>query len=79
MEMTREDHRLGENYAKNHQNVGQKPSLIDRLRDRANRRRHWAELYDSLRDLPILTDEQMLELRRATWARIEAQRLRLSN
>jgi hypothetical protein len=79
MEMTREDHRLGENYAKNHQNVGQAPSLIDRLRDRANRRRHWAELHDSFDNLPLLTDNQVQELQRATQARIQAQRQRFNN
>lgn len=46
-EMTRTDHRLGENYTKNHPNTGQQPSLIDRNEFARERRDYWSQEWDS--------------------------------
>ena len=46
-EMTRTDHRLGENFRKNHSNTGQQPSQIDRQEFRDQRREYWEEQFDS--------------------------------
>ena len=53
-EMTRTDHRLGDNYARNHQNTGGDDSLIDRKQFNRQKRQYWANEYDSGRfdDLP---------------------------
>jgi hypothetical protein len=40
-EMTRTEHRGGENFTKNHPNTGQKPSQIDRNQAARDRRKHW--------------------------------------
>jgi len=81
IEMTREDHRLGENYAINHPNVGQRPGLINRILDHRRRYQHWAKAWDEgrFRDLPELTQARLQELQRATWARIQAQQQRFNN
>lgn len=46
-EMTRTDHRLGENYSRNHPNTGQTPSLIDRQEFAAQRTTYWQDEWDS--------------------------------
>jgi hypothetical protein len=43
--MTRKDHREGENFKKNHENTGQKPSKIDRDRFRKERENYWKREY----------------------------------
>jgi hypothetical protein len=45
-EMTRTDHRLGENFAKNHENTGQAPSKIDRNIANKERANYWKEKWD---------------------------------
>ena len=45
-EMTRTEHRLGENFTKNHPNTGQKPSQIDRNQARQQKRKHWKDKAD---------------------------------
>ena len=40
-EMTKTDHRLGDNYKKNHANTGQQPSQVDRNQAAKQRREHW--------------------------------------
>lgn len=74
-EMTASDHRFGENFRKNHANTGQMPSLIDQALSRYQRYRHWAQELDQTRfdKLPELSDNQIQELRRATWERIRSQ------
>ena len=42
-EMTRTDHRLGDNFKKNHPNTGQEPSKIDRNQAAKARRQHWKD------------------------------------
>jgi hypothetical protein len=39
--MTRTEHRLGDNYKKNHPNTNQQPSRIDRNQAAQQRREHW--------------------------------------
>jgi Pretoxin HINT domain/A nuclease of the HNH/ENDO VII superfamily with conserved LHH len=53
-EMTRTDHRLGDNYALNHSNTGGEASLIDRKQFNRQKQKYWAEQWDSGRfdDLP---------------------------
>ncbi|MEL6630232.1 MAG: RHS repeat-associated core domain-containing protein [Bacteroidota bacterium] len=53
-EMSRTDHRLGDNYKKNHPNTGQDESLIDRKEFEKQRREHWEREWDEGRfdDLP---------------------------
>lgn len=46
-EMTRTDHRLGDNYAKNHPNTGQEPSKIDRNAWNQERKSYWQQEWDS--------------------------------
>ena len=46
-EMTRTDHRLGDNYAKNHPNTGQEPSKIDRNAWNQERKNYWQQEWDS--------------------------------
>ena len=46
-ELTRTDHRLGENYEKNHSNTGQQSSEIDRTEFNKTRREYWKEQWDS--------------------------------
>jgi len=45
--MTRTDHRLGENFKKNHPNTGQKPSKIDRKQFDKDRRAYWKQEYEN--------------------------------
>jgi RHS repeat-associated protein len=40
-EMTRTEHRVGENFKKNHPNTGQKPSQINRNQAQQQKRKHW--------------------------------------
>ncbi len=40
-EMTQQEHRGGENFAKNHTNTGQQPSQINRSEAAKARRQHW--------------------------------------
>lgn len=40
-EMTRTDHRGGDNFKKNHRNTGQEPSKVDRRQAARDRREHW--------------------------------------
>ena len=40
-EMTRTDHRLGDNFKKNHSNTGQQQSQMDRNQAAKQRREHW--------------------------------------
>jgi hypothetical protein len=44
-EMTPEDHRLGENFKKNHPNTGQQPSQIDRSKFNTDKEKYWKEKY----------------------------------
>jgi A nuclease of the HNH/ENDO VII superfamily with conserved LHH len=78
IEMTRTDHRLGDNYRINHPNVGQRATQIDRARNRRERYRHWAREWDEGRfdNLPELSKTQMEELQHASRARLEARRRR---
>jgi hypothetical protein len=46
-EMTRTDHRLGDNFSKNHDNTGQTPSLIDRRAFAQERQSYWEKEWDS--------------------------------
>jgi hypothetical protein len=71
-EMTRSDHRLGENYRRNHPNTGRRPSLIDRVRANRERYNHWAGEWDKTRfdNLPEASKTQMEGLQRAAKARI---------
>jgi RHS repeat-associated protein len=46
--MTRTDHRLGDNFKKNHANTGQNPSRIDRNKVNAARRRFWKKHPDEI-------------------------------
>ncbi|MQP30270.1 hypothetical protein GEO21_22560 [Sphingobacterium faecium] len=46
-EMTRQDHRGGENYKKNHSNTGSEPSKIDRKEFRKQREGHWKQQWDT--------------------------------
>lgn len=45
-EKTREDHRGGENYKKNHTNTGQEKSKIDRGTFKKQREQHWQSEWD---------------------------------
>jgi len=45
-EMTRKDHREGENYKKNHPNTGQSKSKIDRKEFKKQRENHWRSEWD---------------------------------
>jgi uncharacterized protein RhaS with RHS repeats len=45
-EMTRRDHRGGENFKKNHSNTGETPSEIDREKFDKLRKKHWKEEWD---------------------------------
>ncbi len=45
-EMTRTDHRLGDNYKENHSNTGQQPSNIDREQFRKDAREYWQQEWD---------------------------------
>jgi RHS repeat-associated protein len=42
-EMTRNEHREGDNFKRNHPNTGQQPSKIDRNRAARERREHWTK------------------------------------
>lgn len=46
-EITRTDHRLGDNYKKNHLNTGQEASTVNRVEFSRIRRTYWAEEWDS--------------------------------
>lgn len=46
-EMTRKDHRIGDNFKKNHENTGKKPSEIDRQQFEKTKKAHWKEEWDS--------------------------------
>ena len=46
-EMTRTDHRLGENFKKNHSNTGQEASKIDRAAWGNQQKQYWRNEYDS--------------------------------
>jgi Pretoxin HINT domain/A nuclease of the HNH/ENDO VII superfamily with conserved LHH len=46
-EMSRTDHRLGDNYARNHENTGGDDSLIDRKQFDRQKRKYWANEYDN--------------------------------
>ncbi|WP_435248879.1 HNH/ENDO VII family nuclease [Vibrio sp. nBUS_14] len=48
-EMTRTDHRLGDNFKKNHPNTGQEPSQIDRKAWRKEQKDYWKREWDSWR------------------------------
>lgn len=81
LEMTRNDHRLGENYRINHPNTGQSRSLIDRVRFARQRYRHWAEQWDAGRfdNLPERSKAQVEELQRAAaMARMQSRQQRLN-
>jgi RHS repeat-associated protein len=54
-EMTRTDHRLGENYKNNHSNTGQDPSNIDRTEFGMTRKRHWEAEWDAGRFMGLPT------------------------
>lgn len=45
-EMTRTDHRLGDNYKKNHPNTGQNPSNIDRKQWKKEQKDYWNKEWD---------------------------------
>ena len=45
-ELTRTDHRLGENFRANHDNVGTSSSNVDRREARRERERYWREEQD---------------------------------
>ncbi|WP_425565290.1 HNH/ENDO VII family nuclease [Sphingobacterium kyonggiense] len=55
-EMTRKDHRGGENYKKNHSNTGQEKSKIDRGDFKKQRESHWKKEWDSGRWDKIVDD-----------------------
>src|SRR5262249_54135185 len=76
IEMTRTDHRIGENYKLNHPNTGQKASLIDRAQFRRQRSAYWAAQKARLDKLPDLSNTQIQELRRAAKARMKSPELR---
>ena len=46
-EMTRKDHRGGDNYKKNHSNTGQEPSKIDRKQWNQEREEYWEREWDA--------------------------------
>lgn len=46
-EMTRTDHRLGDNFKKNHPNTGQDPSQIDRKAWRKEQKDYWRNEWDN--------------------------------
>jgi hypothetical protein len=47
VEMTRTDHRLNDNFDKNHANAGQKPSAIDRKKFDGARKSYWKKEWDN--------------------------------
>jgi uncharacterized protein RhaS with RHS repeats len=46
VELTRTDHRGGENYKKNHQNTGERPSEIERKEWRKQQKQYWRNEWD---------------------------------
>ena len=46
-EMTRTDHRGGDNFGRNHDNTGQHPSEIDRNAWNRERKEYWRNEWDS--------------------------------
>ena len=42
-EMTRTDHRVGDNFKKNHPNTGKQPSQVDRTQFRQQRKQYWKD------------------------------------
>lgn len=73
-EMTRTDHRLGENYKINHHNTGQTPSQIDPARARRESYEAWAKDWDQglFDHLPELSEPQKKRLQVAARARLRA-------
>ncbi len=51
-EKTRTDHRLGDNYKKNHENTGQEPSRVDRKDFRRQTKNYWQRQWDEGRFEP---------------------------
>jgi hypothetical protein len=47
IEMTQTEHRLGENYAKNHSNTGSSQSNIDRSLFKKQKKQYWKDEWDS--------------------------------
>jgi hypothetical protein len=68
--LTQTDHRIGENFKKNHPNTGKKPSLIDRVLSRSFREGYWEQQSKEGKfdHLPKLSETQIEELRRAARA-----------
>lgn len=77
-ELTRNDHRIGENYKLNHPNTGGNASLIDRVLFRSQRSDYWLEQWRSGRfdNLPELSETQIAELRRNSKVRMKSQERR---
>jgi RHS repeat-associated protein len=55
-ELTRTDHRGGDNFKKNHENTGQNPSEIDRSQWRRERRDYWSGEWDRGRFDDMMND-----------------------
>lgn len=75
VEMTRTDHRLGENFKDNHHNTGQKATKIDSRRSKWERRTFFSRDYKEGRfdDLPKLSQTEREKLRAAAKARRQAR------
>jgi hypothetical protein len=73
-EMTRTDHRLGENYQRNHSNTGHSPSQIDRAKAKRESYEAWADDWDKglFDHLPKLSKTQRKKLQAAARARLRA-------
>jgi hypothetical protein len=71
IEMTRTEHRGRGNFGANHDNTGQRPSLIDRWRAARERRKYWAEQSERFKDLPTLSEAEWKQLRpwKGRWSR----------
>jgi A nuclease of the HNH/ENDO VII superfamily with conserved LHH len=69
--LTQTDHRIGENFKKNHPNTGKKASLIDRVLSRSFREGYWEQQSreGKFDHLPRLSETQIEELQRAAKAR----------
>ncbi len=72
-EMTRTDHRLGDNFKKNHPNTGQKRSKIDRQQWRKQQRKYWEDEWDRGRWDEGVDDEALwLSVEHPLFLRIDA-------
>ncbi|MBV8753356.1 MAG: hypothetical protein JO328_10920 [Hyphomicrobiales bacterium] len=68
--MTQTEHRVGDNFKKNHPNTGKKASLIDRVLSRSFREGYWEQQSKAgaFDNLPRLSQTQIDELKRAARA-----------